>query len=142
MRYRLDQLATDPTVQPWLLRAMVLREPIRRVIGHIGFHAQPSAAGTLEVGYSVMEQFRQQGFAFEAVQALFAWAAHEHSIQAFVASIGPENAPSLALARKLGFEQVGSQMDAEDGLELVFELQARHLRNEIKQTNVCPIIQV
>ncbi len=32
------------------------------------------------------------------------------------------NAPSLAMAAKLGFRQIGEQMDPEDGLELVFEL--------------------
>jgi hypothetical protein len=39
------------------------------------------------------------------------------------ALISPTNAPSLALAGKLGFEQVGKQMDLEDGLEYVFELE-------------------
>jgi RimJ/RimL family protein N-acetyltransferase len=41
---------------------------------------------------------------------------------ASASSISPRNEPSLALARKLGFEQVGEQFDEEDGLELVFEL--------------------
>jgi RimJ/RimL family protein N-acetyltransferase len=38
-----------------------------------------------------------------------------------IASVSPENAPSLAVIRKLGFEQTGEQWDEEDGLELVFE---------------------
>jgi RimJ/RimL family protein N-acetyltransferase len=122
MRWRLAQLDADPTELPWLLRAMVLRQPERDVIGHIGFHDPPNARGAVEVGYTVELGYRRQGFAFEAVQALFGWATSEHGIHRFVASVAPDNVASLALARKLGFIQTGSQMDEEDGLELVFEL--------------------
>lgn len=122
LRLRLDQLARDPSLQPWLLRAMVLREPTPRLVGRIGFHAAPDARGALEVGYAVEPADRRQGFALEAVRALFTWAKHNHAITHFVASVSPTNAPSLALVRKLGFVQTGSQWDDEDGEELVFEL--------------------
>jgi [ribosomal protein S5]-alanine N-acetyltransferase len=123
MRYRLVQLDADPTMQPWLLRAIVLREPVRMVIGHIGFHAPPDRRNALEVGYSVDEEYRRSGYAYEAVQALFGWALREHGVSHFVASIAPTNLASLALARKLGFVQTGTRWDDEDGEELVFELE-------------------
>jgi len=122
MRWRLVQLDADPTELPWLLRAIVLREPVRQVVGHIGFHDPPRGRGEVEVGYTVEAAYRRQGYAFESVQALFGWAQREHGIHRFIASIAPDNEASLALARKLGFAQTGSQMDEEDGLELVFEL--------------------
>jgi hypothetical protein len=56
-----------------------------------------------------------------AVVALMAWA-RERSIDHFIASVSPDNEPSLVLIRKLGFVQTGDQWDDEDGLELVFEL--------------------
>ena len=37
------------------------------------------------------------------------------------AAISPDNEPSLALIRRAGFVEVGSQMDEIDGLELIFE---------------------
>ena len=49
----------------------------------------------------------------------------EYPIRTFVTSISPENVPSLNLVRKLGFVQVGTQWDDEEGEELVFELEAR-----------------
>jgi [ribosomal protein S5]-alanine N-acetyltransferase len=122
MRLRLEQIARDPAVQPWLLRAIVLREPIRSVIGHTGFHAEPDRRGAVEVGYTVEADYRRHGYAFEAVQALFAWATDEHGIHLFAASVGPNNVASLGLVDKLGFSQTGSQWDDEDGEELVFEL--------------------
>jgi [ribosomal protein S5]-alanine N-acetyltransferase len=122
LRMRLDDLAANPAARPWLLRAMVLRQPDRRLVGHIGFHDPPGPDGTVEVGYSVWPEYQRRGYAYEAVTALFAWAASEHDIRQFVASVGPWNAPSLGLVRKLGFVQTGRQWDDEDGEELVFVL--------------------
>jgi ribosomal-protein-alanine N-acetyltransferase len=124
MRWRVEQLARDPSEQPWLLRAMVPRhDPTRPVIGHINFHAPPGRDGWVEIGYTVYEPWRRQGFGQEAAEALMDWAAREHQVTTFRASVGPCNAPSLALVRKLGFKHIGRQWDDEDGEELVFELQ-------------------
>ena len=126
LHIRLADLDANPAAQPWLLRAIVLREPERRLIGHVGFHDPPGPDGTVEVGYTVLPEYRRRGYALEAVEALFAWASREHGIQQFVASVGPWNAPSLGLVRKLGFTQTGVRMDDEDGEELVFALN-RHV---------------
>ena len=125
VRWRLDDLAVNPAAQPWLLRAIVLREPEPRMIGHVGFHDPPGPERKVEVGYSVWPEHRRQGYAQEAVEALFNWASREHGIRRFVASVGPWNAPSLGLVRKLGFVQTGVQIDELDGEELVFELDRR-----------------
>jgi RimJ/RimL family protein N-acetyltransferase len=120
---RLKQLAHNPTEQPWLLRAMVLRDdPDRPLVGYINFHASPGPHGWVEVGYTVLPEFRRRGYAQEAVEALFDWASREHNVQRFRASVSPGNVPSLALVRKLGFREIGRQWDDEDGEELVFEL--------------------
>ena len=123
LRYRLAQVRADPSVRRWLGRAMVLADDdgTRRVIGTIGFHGPPDERGRLEIGYSVQERFRRQGFAREAVRAMLDWAATEHGIRRFIASISPTNEPSLSLTRGFGFVQTGEQMDEIDGLELVFE---------------------
>jgi RimJ/RimL family protein N-acetyltransferase len=123
MRLRLRQLAVNPAARAWLLRAIVLREPSpRSVIGHIGFHGEPDPSGTVEVGYAVEEPDRHHGYGREAVAALFAWACREQHVHRFLASVSPTNTASLALVRSLGFHQVGTQWDAEDGEEWLFEL--------------------
>ena len=123
LRYRLTQLAVDPTIRKWLGRAIVWsgEDGARHVIGSIGFHGAPDEQRRLEIGYKVEPAFRRQGIAREAVAAMFDWAHREHGIERFVASISPANEPSLRLAASFGFEQVGEQMDEIDGLELVFE---------------------
>ncbi len=123
LRYRLAQVAADPSIRQWLGRAMVLTEAdgTRRVIGTIGFHGPPDDRGRLEIGYSVQSSYRRRGFAREAVRAMLDWAATEHGIHRFIASISPTNEASLALTKGFGFAQTGEQMDEIDGLELMFE---------------------
>jgi [ribosomal protein S5]-alanine N-acetyltransferase len=126
LRYRLRQLERSPEAEPWLVRAVIRREPARVMIGHAGFHGQPGVNGpqeaeAVELGYTIFEKYRGQGYATEAAQALMDWALAEKGIRRFIASVAPENEPSLAIVRKLGFVQTGEQWDEEDGLELVFQ---------------------
>ncbi|MEA2678186.1 MAG: [ribosomal protein S5]-alanine N-acetyltransferase [Chloroflexota bacterium] len=123
LKFRLAQLVVDPTIHPWLGRAMILTEDggSQRVVGSIGFHGPPDKENRLEVGYSVDPPYRRRGYASESVKALFDWAHRAHGITRFVASISPDNEPSLNLTAALGFLRVGEQMDEIDGLEYVFE---------------------
>jgi [ribosomal protein S5]-alanine N-acetyltransferase len=127
LRLRLGQMQHDPASQKWLVRALVLRDD-GAMVGHAGFHGPPGTTGLdpgkAEIGYTVYEPFRGRGYATEAAVALMDWAEGD-GIHQFVFSIGPWNASSLAIARKLGFTQTGEQWDEEDGLELVFELDRR-----------------
>jgi ribosomal-protein-alanine N-acetyltransferase len=117
---RLEQLAADPSEEPWLVRAMIVRAP-RGLVGSVGFHAPPDARGRVEVGYDVVAAERRQGYAREGVRGLIGWAVGSGRARVCVASISPDNAPSLALVRSLGFRHVGEQIDEVDGLELVHE---------------------
>jgi ribosomal-protein-alanine N-acetyltransferase len=114
------QLTADPGEEPWLLRVAVLRGT-RQVIGRVGFHAPPDADGVVEIGYSVSPPFRGRGFAVEMAAALIAWAA-ARGCTACLASARPDNVASLATIARLGFVQVGEQMDEIDGLEWVHRL--------------------
>jgi len=61
------------------------------------------------------------GYAIEAVRSIFDWAHEHHGIRRFVASVAPDNEPSLRLIGQLGFRRIGEQLDPIDGLEYVFE---------------------
>lgn len=122
---RRGDLLRDPAYQPWGLRAIGERSG-GAMVGHIGFHTRPGpgylaelAPGGIEIGYTVFPAFRRRGYATEAVEALIGWAAGQ-GLRRFVLSISPENAPSLAIAARLGFRRVGSQVDEEDGVEDIF----------------------
>jgi [ribosomal protein S5]-alanine N-acetyltransferase len=122
---RARQLRERPSDGPWLLRAIVRAEPDRprEVIGYLNFHAGPSPEGQVEIGYTLLPAARGQGYAIEAVRAMFDWAQRVHGIRRFRASIAPDNERSFNLVRKLGFVHTGEQWDPEDGRELVYELE-------------------
>lgn len=128
IRLRLRELRDNPQLQPWLLRALVLRAA-GRMVGYIGFHTAPGpdyltdlAPDGVEFGYTVFAPDRRNGYAREASLALMSWARTTYGVPCFVVSISPTNVPSLGLARQLGFRQIGTHVDEEDGPEDIFEL--------------------
>lgn len=122
LQFRIADLSSDPSAQPWLGRAIVLDDADgRRIIGSIGFHAPPDESGQVEVGYRVDAAHRRQGVATEVVRALFEWASREHGVTRFRASTTPDNLASQAVLARFGFRQTGVQLDDIDGEELVFE---------------------
>ena len=118
---QLHRMHASPGRRDWMARLMVTRGQLE-VIGHCGFHGPPEVIGRAEIGYTVFTSFRGRGFAKEAARALVKWALSNGEAKVF-ASVSPDNAPSLAVVRSLGFKQVGTQVDEVDGLELVFAIQ-------------------
>jgi [ribosomal protein S5]-alanine N-acetyltransferase len=117
---QLKRMEDHPHRRGWMARLMVSRDG--EVIGHCGFHGPPDIIGRAEIGYTVFKPFRGRGFAKEAAEALIQWAFTLGEERVF-ASVSPDNGPSLAVIRHLGFVQVGSQEDEVDGLELVFAIE-------------------
>lgn len=121
LRIRIDDQKTDPAAAPWLFRAMIRRTD-RVMVGYINFHGPPDASGRAELGYEVFADYRRRGYAEEAARMMMDWTTRVHGVRRFRAAVGPDNEPSLAMVRKLGFTQTGRQWDEIDGEELVFEL--------------------
>lgn len=127
---RLADLEEDPELQPWLLRAMILRGT-RSMVGYAGFHSAPGPAylqeispGAVEMGWTVLPPFRRRGFARETCLAFMEWARRHHHVPAFILSIAPDNGPSVALAQQLGFVKIGSHVDEVDAPEDIYELRS------------------
>ncbi|MDX1435665.1 MAG: GNAT family N-acetyltransferase [Anaerolineales bacterium] len=128
VRIRLRQVTEDSSFLPWSLRAVSSRDQ-SQMVGHIGFHAKPGAdylepyaSNGVEFGFTVFPFFRRRGYAREACLALMDWAYQQHQVSEFILSIRPDNLPSRRLAQGLGFAQVGSWIDEEDGPEDIFKM--------------------
>jgi ribosomal-protein-alanine N-acetyltransferase len=122
--YRINQIEHDPASAEWLVR-VVVSHPGGDAVGHAGFHGPPDENGMVEVGYSVVPEFRRRGYARAIVRALLERAASEPGVRVVRASISPDNEASLATIAGFGFTRVGEQWDDEDGLELLFEVAAK-----------------
>jgi RimJ/RimL family protein N-acetyltransferase len=128
LRFRIAIARKRPETLPLLLLAMVLRADPEIVIGRFGFHGPVDDDGMIEIGYEVFPKYRRQGYAREAVLAMMGWVSSypvvlrcDPAVLRFRASVRPDNTPSRALVAGLGFVEVGSQWDEEDGEETLFE---------------------
>lgn len=126
LEMRLRQMTSEPELEPWLVRAMVHRQT-RELIGHLGFHTGPNppylrelGLRGVEMGYTVFEPYRRQGYAREAAAAMMRWARDEHGVSEFVLSIAPTNEPSLRIARGFGFTYHSVFHDPDDGVEHIY----------------------
>lgn len=128
LRFRIAIARKQPEALPLLFRAMVLRKDPGVVVGRIGFHGPADDSGMLEIGYEVFPDHQRQGYAREAVIAMFGWARQDPGVRRFRATVSPGNAPSRRLVAGLGFVEDGSQWDEEDGEETIFERSAGPLR--------------
>jgi RimJ/RimL family protein N-acetyltransferase len=116
----LKDMIDAPQFAKWRARVLVPAEGEARMIGHAGFHGPPDDTGMVEMGYTIFPQFRGRGLATEAAQRLIDFAKESGATRIRV-SVSPDNAPSLAMTKRLDLVQIGEQMDEIDGLELVFE---------------------
>ncbi|HTY93831.1 MAG TPA: GNAT family N-acetyltransferase [Steroidobacteraceae bacterium] len=90
---------------PWRFHYLLLKEP-RTLVGTCGIKQPPDAEGCVEVGYSVLEQFRRQGLATEAVRALMD-AAFAAGASAVAAQTYPSLLPSVRVMEKCGMTLTG-----------------------------------
>jgi RimJ/RimL family protein N-acetyltransferase len=118
-RRRARQLVETPDDAGWVTGVVVVDGV---AVGGGGFHGAPDEDGTVEVGYGIDPEFRRRGHAREALRAMVDRARREPAVRRVVASVRPDNQPSLNLIDQFGFVKTGEQWDEEDGLEWVFEL--------------------
>lgn len=126
--HRIPRIEADPQAAPFLLRMAVLRAA-GTIIGSAGFHDLPDASGAVEIGLGIEPGFRRQGYATEVLHGMWGWVIDQPGVSTLRYTVAAGNVPSVALVRGLGFAQAGEQVDAVDGLELVFEMPADAYRD-------------
>lgn len=92
----------------WFQLALVEKET-NTVIGDIGLHfldTDPLNA-QVEIGYTLHPNYHGKGFAFEALQAVISYLFKSLNKHRIVASVDPNNLPSIRLLKKLGFKKEG-----------------------------------
>lgn len=126
--YRIPRVVLDPEAAPFLLRLAVLRDE-GIVVGSAGFHDRPDADGMIEIGLGVEVGYRGRGLAQEMLHGMWAWVIDQPGVVTLRYTVSPDNEPSQAIIRKLGFDYCGQQVDEVDGPEDVFELAAADYRS-------------
>ena len=63
--------------------------------------------GAFTMGYTFHYNYHRRGYAYEALTALMALLHERYPSRAFICFTEPENTPSMALLKKLGYQDMG-----------------------------------
>ena len=90
----------------WGMFQIIVRET-GEVIGDIGFHGPPDESGTVEIGYSIVEQYRGRGLVGESAVAICGLAWSRPEVTRIIAQTEESNAASAGVLRHAGFREDG-----------------------------------
>ena len=100
-----QMLIDDPSQLGWGVWLMI-HIADSTLIGDLGFGGKPDQTGTVEMGYEVLSAYRQQGFAFEAVEALVDFAFTGQELKRIIAHSPDDHVASIRILEKLGIQQI------------------------------------
>jgi RimJ/RimL family protein N-acetyltransferase len=126
----LAQLAAATEADPWMHGFAVVHRADRVVIGACGFKGAPKPADdateaspvthrlphVVEIGYGIVSDYCNQGFATEAAAALVNYATASGRVTLVRAHTLPEPNASTRVLAKCGFKKLGEVIDPDDGL--------------------------
>src|SRR5205085_5558941 len=92
LRYLTDRLTEVPESGEWWGYWIILRqEPAgRMLIGSAGYKGPPTADGSVEIGYGIVNDYQRQGFASEAARGLVGRAFQFEAVHRVRAETFPE----------------------------------------------------
>ncbi|NSL89605.1 GNAT family N-acetyltransferase [Chitinophaga solisilvae] len=102
----IETLQDDPKAFPWLLWVIIDAKD-KTLIGDVGFKGRPDKNGVVEIGYSLLPQFRDRGYMQEAATALVHWAFQQPHVKKVVAECDVTNTASRRVLEKLGMQENG-----------------------------------
>jgi RimJ/RimL family protein N-acetyltransferase len=116
----LAQMRAARDGDPWAFAfSLVLRDQ-GAIVGSCSYKGPP-VDGVVEISYRVEDEHWRKGFATEAAQALYDYAASCGDVRLVCAHTLPDSPASQRVLTKCGFEFVGERDDPEDGRVWRFE---------------------
>ena len=97
-----NALRKDPQARSWGLYYLIDLDAGRRLVGCGGFVAPPDDTGTVEIGYSVLADYRRQGYATGLCRMLIDYAFKDPRVKAMIANTYPHLAASIGVMEKCG----------------------------------------
>ena len=121
LRFRIPRVKASPEFAEIAIILAISKET-NEVVGSAGFHDFPDEKGMIEIGYGIVPRMQNQGLGKELLIGMWKLICARDDVKILRYTASPDNAPSLQIVRKLGFTEIGVQIDPEDGPELIFEM--------------------
>ncbi len=104
-----EQFQQDPSLIGWLVWYGILLQGRRRIaVGAAGFFGPPNQDGEVEIGYSVVANYRRRGLACEMVTGLMMHLVKFPEVRRVIAHTHPDNQASIRVLERLGFSSEGA----------------------------------
>jgi [ribosomal protein S5]-alanine N-acetyltransferase len=111
--YLLERVHRHPHYRGWC-RYVTLKQAAGApplLIGGCGCTEPPETLDDVEIGYSILNEFRRHGYVTEAINALVRWIFTYSHVQSVCAQTYPHLAASIGVLRKCGFVMDGTGKD-------------------------------
>ncbi|MBC6314977.1 GNAT family N-acetyltransferase [Listeria grandensis] len=99
--YVLENVKKEPEMTKWT-HLIVLKDE-NKVIGEIGGQGKPEETGEIELGYSIVPAYQNNGYVTEALEELLIWLKNQPEIHRIFARSFESNTYSIQVLRKSGF---------------------------------------
>ena len=103
----LTMAVENPQYRPWYATWFIENTDGQRV-GELCFKGL-SADGTAEIGYGILPDFQNRGYATEAVKAVTVWALSQPNVNTIIAETEADNLASQKVLLNCGFLATGEQ---------------------------------
>jgi RimJ/RimL family protein N-acetyltransferase len=108
LRWTYEKLAAHPEQAGFFVWYVILVEQEqRKLIGLVGLKGPPDQGGSIEAGYSVVQDFQRRGIGTEATRALVRWGFEDPRVQQVTAETFPELRPSIRVMERCGMSFLG-----------------------------------
>jgi RimJ/RimL family protein N-acetyltransferase len=94
----------------WYIIAYPTATTPATLVAAAGYVGPPDETGTIEIGYSVSEEWRRQGIATEIVAQLVTNAWQHENVKRITAHTQPDGVASIGVLTKNGFNQIDSDV--------------------------------
>lgn len=118
LHWAADRLSAEPDQQGW--HAWVYISPVlNRLVGCGGYKGPPDANGSVEIGYSMLQSYREQGLATEGVMTLLDWAYENEAVKSVTALTRADRDASHRVLEKAGFQLLRTRFDEAEDCDIV-----------------------
>jgi [ribosomal protein S5]-alanine N-acetyltransferase len=111
--YLEERLRRSPQFRGWCRYVAVKQSasapPV--LVGGCGCTESPAGLEQIEIGYSILEEYRRHGYVTEAINALVPWIFAHSDVRSVCAQTYPHLAASIGVLRKSGFMLDGTGKD-------------------------------
>lgn len=113
--YTLGKIKEKSTELKWY-SYLSIEIKTRTLIGSCGYKGEPNDEGMVEIGYEVVQDYRNQGYATEITELLSKMAFSDERVKRIQAHTLAEKNASVRVLEKCNFKFIEEYYEAEDGL--------------------------